>query len=168
MHSHLCRDPTQSSKARECSVLVGACWRRLKLRLSQQLSEPKQVEDLRRDTLKSTTKSYRVTIDDGGRHVARTRLVGSARVFARLVLCCVPVVASLSSIFSQEAELKKRRTWGMPDVKWRSSKSCLSLGRRRRRHCHRRRRRYRYRRHHCDVGEANVVNYISSMRFVIL
>lgn len=76
------------------------------------------MEDFRRDTLKSTTKSYRVTIDDGGRHVARTRLVGPARIFVRIVLCCVPVITSLSSLhFFKEIELEKERTLRNENVK---------------------------------------------------
>lgn len=71
-------------------------------RIARRPSEPKQVEDLRRDTTKSAARSYRTAIDDGGRHVARTRLVGPARVSARLELRCVPVIASLSSTFPRD------------------------------------------------------------------
>lgn len=141
---------------------MDACWRRLKLRLSpKRPSEPKQVEDLRRDTLKNTTESYRVTIDDDGRHVARTQLLSSACVSARLVFCCMPVVTSLNLIFRQETELEKEGSWKMPSMKWRFSGSCPSLSHRCwchhhwcRRHRHRRRRRHHHRR---DVGEANVI-----------
>jgi len=72
-------------------------------------SEPKQVKDFWHDILKSTTKSYRVTINDGGRHVARTQLVGPVCIFARFVLFYMPVVTSLSSIFLRESELEKRK-----------------------------------------------------------
>jgi len=101
-------EPARSSQARECSVLVGACWRGFKLRLGAgRASRWKQVEDLQPDTLKSA-------IDDGGGHVARIQSLGPARVFARLGFRCVPVCCCVAL----NAETPKRRKKIAPKVCW--------------------------------------------------